>query len=120
MGSRQSSFEKKRSESIAFLSHKIDSTPWHTGPMEPETLLIAKDLIEINRLGLVTLTSQPGLKILLTDKLIQRAYVECICLADMVPKVMEMIKHANLWVHSNAGNIGDEDVVLTECNKSVT
>lgn len=46
-------------QTIAFLEGR-GSVPYHLGPIEDETKRLVPQLVEINRLGLVTTCSQPG------------------------------------------------------------
>lgn len=46
---------------LAFLSGKLDSTPYHDGPVDPETVPLLGVLRKINQSGFVTITGQPAL-----------------------------------------------------------
>lgn len=46
---------------IRFLRGEVDETPGHAGPPDPETARISTDLVALNRAGVVTVCSQPGL-----------------------------------------------------------
>lgn len=48
---------------ISFLKGELDQNPWHYGSVDPETIPILDKLREINRLGLVTVEGQPGVKV---------------------------------------------------------
>lgn len=45
---------------VLFLSGKIDGSPGHDGPVDEETVPMLDKLIQINKLGFVTIESQPG------------------------------------------------------------
>ena len=43
-----------------FLSGELDQCPTHGGPLEDESKVIGEQLLEVNRLGVLTVDSQPG------------------------------------------------------------
>lgn len=57
----------------AFLRGELSATSYHFGPLLPESASIVEKLVEINQLGLITTSSQPG-RLGPTGK--QRCYVE--------------------------------------------
>lgn len=65
-----------------FLLGKIKKNPWYNGELNPETIPLLKDLVQINKKGLVSLNGQPG--VYETEKLsngkilykYQRAYIQ--------------------------------------------
>ncbi len=76
-----------------FLKGEVDSCPTHGGPLDPESSEILKELLEINRLGVLTIDSQPASRSFqakarlcvgddeereVTDLVsLQRAYLDC-------------------------------------------
>ena len=58
---------------IGFLEGTVAETPTHGGPLDPESINITHDLVELTRRGLITDGSQPGL---ISPTLRQRACVD--------------------------------------------
>jgi len=52
-------FEDLQSLNLAFLSGFINETPYHFGPLDPESNIILKQLHLMNRLDMITYNSQP-------------------------------------------------------------
>lgn len=71
----------------------MPSTLWQYGPAGPETDAIRHDLIALNRLGLVTVDSQPGL---LTARSAQRAYVEALLHNDRANDLFHRLAYSDL------------------------
>jgi hypothetical protein len=47
---------------ILFLRGEIPMTPYHLGPIDEETVPLVEKLVEINRLGFLTISGQPPSK----------------------------------------------------------
>lgn len=62
---------------INFLENKIDNTPWYSGSLDDETNDLKEVLKDINRLGFLTISGQPGTHIK-TNKYeeLQRGYLD--------------------------------------------
>ena len=59
MFSSVSSYEELIQTNIAFIEGKIKFSPYHRGPIDPETIPLLGDLIEINRKGFISTCGQP-------------------------------------------------------------
>lgn len=94
------SLDELRDLMVEFIEGKVTETPWHLGPLEPESTEIRDHLREINRHGFVTDNSQPG-GIYTEGK--QRAYVSGIVTPGMYVRLREFA-HAEGYVFaSNPG-----------------
>lgn len=51
--------EQYQALNIAFVSGAIDRSPSHDGPLDPETSIIGDQIIKANKLGCITIDSQP-------------------------------------------------------------
>jgi hypothetical protein len=47
---------------VAFLQGRMSATPYHLGPIDPETIPLVKNLVSINKAGFFSLVGQPALK----------------------------------------------------------
>jgi hypothetical protein len=45
---------------VAFLNGKLSRTPYHSGPIDKETVPLLKKLIKINKMGFVSIEGQPA------------------------------------------------------------
>ena len=55
-----STFQELIDTNVQFLEGKIHHTPYHYGPVDDETLPMIADLVKLNKLGCITITSQPA------------------------------------------------------------
>ena len=55
-------YQELQKATIKFLKGKLNETPYHFGPIHKETKLILPQLLEMNKLGCVTLNSEPFLE----------------------------------------------------------
>ncbi len=46
---------------VAFLEGKVEATPYHHGPVDPETAPLLEDLIFLNKKGFLSVNGQPAL-----------------------------------------------------------
>ena len=69
---RVRSFDDLRDVMVLFIKGKEQRTPWHNGPLAPESASIRDQLLVLNRNGFVTDDSQPGM---ISAARKQRAYV---------------------------------------------
>lgn len=78
---KSQNFSELCQANIRFLKSELDRSPYHLGPICPETYSILDDLIEINQNGLLTTNSQPGCQIkdYLGRDYQQNAYITFIC-----------------------------------------
>lgn len=71
---------------IEFLEGRLQETPVHWGPIDPESNQLVPILVSMNRAGLITTCSQPGM----TDvehRGAQRAFVEGFCDRETAEKI---------------------------------
>lgn len=74
---------------IKFLDNKIYNTPWYSGELDEETNDLKDVLKDINRLGFLTISGQPGTYIK-TDKYeeLQRGYLDGFIYKDNIHSLM--------------------------------
>jgi hypothetical protein len=53
-------FQELIDANVQFLEGKIHRTPYHCAPVDDETLPMIDDLVKLNKLGCITITSQPA------------------------------------------------------------
>lgn len=122
-------FAEQRQSAIGLLRGKRTETQWAYG-IDPETTGITAALVKINRLGLMTLSSQPGM-ITRTEPtsetksirqpwaarhgghvmdavenehhmiMRQRAFLECICMCRDMTTIRDFALRNKLWIHSD-------------------
>ncbi len=73
-----------------YLEGEADEAPTHCGPPDPETKKIASRLAALNRAGLVTYCSQPGLA---DEWGRQRAFVDGFCTAETLLSLVRAACH---------------------------
>lgn len=73
------SFEDILNHYHKFLGGEIDSCPTHDGPLDEESSKILPELLRINKCGVLTVDSQPGLVEIQNDncQIQQLAYLDC-------------------------------------------
>lgn len=88
---------------VAWLNGAHRFLPGYAGPPAPETLLIRDALISINRGGLVTFGSQPGLR---SAEVEQRAFLDAYGSPETVRGVARAAAAAGLWVDTDGAGPG--------------
>lgn len=78
-----------------YLSGEADESPTYLGPPDPETAEILEPLLALNRSGLVTDQSQPGL---IEDGWRQRAFVEGYCTPQIADQLAAACRTAGLGI----------------------
>jgi hypothetical protein len=81
-----------------FLSGKFEDSPG--GPLEEETQVILPQLKKINKAGIVTVCSQPGLELIKKKStIIQRAFLTCYMTEDKFLMIKEKLNHISwIWI----------------------
>lgn len=96
-------FEDFSKLNIEFLEGKHYTTPWHGGPIEDETFTVLNEMKELNRLGFLTASSQPGE---IGNGYTQNAYVEGLVSIDVAKKLAKLSEqHSSIevvWLPSKA------------------
>ena len=95
---------------IKFLKGKMDSTPWHYDKVDEETVNILPKLVQINKLGFMTVEGQPGFM----DKSILPYFLERILEDNRVWVYTEKLDAIKL----HGMNKVDEDVLSSNTHVS--
>lgn len=86
-----------------YVEGRVPHIPWCETPLQPESLLIQKQLASLNRAGFLTINSQPSVNgIPSTHKtfgwggpggyIYQKAYCECFCSPENTQRLVEMVR----------------------------
>lgn len=86
-------FEDYQTYICKYLNGEYENTPWHYGEIDTETINLLYDLKNLNKLGFITINSQPGTYIK-TDKYmeLQRGYIEGFMKKNLFNKLLKNIK----------------------------
>jgi len=109
-----------------YVEGRIPHIPWCETPLQPESFVIQRQLAKLNRVGFLTINSQPFVNAApSTDKtygwggpggyVYQKAYCECFCSPDNARRLAEMVKRhnsMNLYAVTNDGAQIQEGVEL--------
>lgn len=97
------SFEDFSKLNIEFLEGKHYTTPWHGGPIEDETFIVLSEMKELNKLGFITATSQPGE---IGNGYTQNAYVDGLVSIEVAKRLEKLSEqHSSIevvWLPSKA------------------
>ncbi|XP_055345441.1 methylenetetrahydrofolate reductase (NADPH)-like [Paramacrobiotus metropolitanus] len=105
---------------------RITSLPWSDGELSPETLPLVERLGELNRMGVLTINSQPNVNGLpSTDKVhgwgdpggyvYQKAYLEFFIASERVEKLLSVLDKYPRVTYHVINRAGDEGSNLTSC-----
>jgi methylenetetrahydrofolate reductase (NADPH) len=95
-----------------YVEGKVPQIPWCENPLQPESLLIQKQLVELNRKGFMTINSQPGVNGKPSDDPIvgwggtggyvyQKEYCECFCSPPHAHTLLKTIeKHPSMVMYA--------------------
>ena len=103
----------------AYVLGQVAHIPWCENPLQPESFLIQPQLAELNRLGFLTINSQPAVNgVPSTDKtfgwgghggyIYQRAYCECFCSPAHLEYLVQMVQShpaMNLYATNQHGTV---------------
>ena len=114
---------------VRYVEGKVAYLPWCETPLQPESLTIGKELAALNRLGFLTINSQPSVNgAPSTHKtfgwgradgyIYQKGYCECFVSPDNAQKLVSMVKahkQMNLYAVNRMGeelrvNVGEGGV----------
>lgn len=113
---------------INFLDNKIDNTPWYSGELDEETNDLKDVLKDINRLGFLTISGQPGTYIK-TNKYeeLQRGYLDGFIYKDNIKLLLNskdiviyyydyINKKVNIYPKKITNNnfLRDDYIILTQ------
>lgn len=104
----------------AYVEGKIPHIPWCETPLQPESFVIQKELVDINKAGYLTINSQPAVNGKPSlDKIFgwgggggyvyQKEYCECFCSPEHTQALVEMVKK-NSALNLYAVNIRGEEL----------
>lgn len=109
------SYQQLIRTNISFLKGEIKKTPYHGAPVDPETLPLLDDLIQINRSGFISICGQPAIDniefINKTWKVNgktqgnwwvhtqQRSFIEGYILKEFIPSFKEFMKSQPDYVY---------------------
>lgn len=95
-----------------FVEGKINLLPWNEVPMREESRLISNDLLRLNKMGFLTINSQPMLNGIESEnpqygwggkggRVYQKAYVECFAAPELLDKLLKAAeKYPTLTIHA--------------------
>lgn len=93
-----------------YLSGKLEGCPTHDGPLEQETMRILPDLLRLNRLGILSVDSQPGLKEQFPGgELYQRAYLDCYMPLEIYSKLETALMGTNFCFYGQKYSSPEDD-----------
>jgi methylenetetrahydrofolate reductase (NADPH) len=105
---------------VAYVEGKIPHIPWCETPLQAESFVIQNELVELNRVGFLTINSQPAVNGKpSTDKtfgwggiggyVYQKEYCECFCDLEHTRALLEMVRE-NSSLQLYAVNIRGEEM----------
>jgi methylenetetrahydrofolate reductase (NADPH) len=102
-----------------YVEGQIPHIPWCETTLQPESFLIQSQLARLNRLGFLTINSQPSVNgVPSTHKtfgwggpggfVYQKAYCECFCSPENTNRLVEMVKHHDSMNLYAVNMVGDQ------------
>lgn len=103
---------------VRFLKNDLKSLPWSEIPVTDEALPIVEDLIQLNRRGLLTITSQPSVNGVKSSDPVhgwgpsggyvyQKAYLELLISPSLLTQLIERIDHTPTMTFYAVDKAGD-------------
>ena len=95
-----------------YVEGKIPQIPWCENPLQPESFLIQKQLVELNRRGFMTINSQPAVNGKTSDDAVvgwggaggyvyQKEYCECFCSPTHAEALLKSVeKHPSMVLYA--------------------
>lgn len=112
-----------------FLSGEIRSCPTHCGPLEEESSQILWELLMINKLGILTIDSQPGSTMKLDAEepddstcttISQRAYLDCYMSYELAMKLVRLLRGSRFLIFAQKYTEPSNDEPITTIPVTIT
>ncbi len=82
------SYNDLTNANVAFLEGRMNETPYHGGPLDPETAPLVPRLVQLNKLGFVSTNGQPAeIRETRTMRNEQRSFIDGFMLARHLPRL---------------------------------